>query len=181
MLLSIPVRQLSEWTKHQKHFTHVAHMSESHVIHMKESYHAYEGVMSQQHSSTPMKYSGKRAKKSSKFSREVCARLSYLICTSRCLLLCVVVCCSVSQCVAVCRSVSQCVVVCCSVYASVGSHLMSNSKFLSLLGFFTIPTTRNRCIPSMGWLPLVGSWKLEVSLAKEPYKRKDILQKRPIF
>ena len=33
----------------------------------------------------------------------------------------------------------------------------------------------------MGWLPLVGSLKLEVSLAKEPYKRKDILHKRPII
>ena len=33
----------------------------------------------------------------------------------------------------------------------------------------------------MGWLPLVGSLKLQVSFAKEPYKRDDILQKRPII
>jgi len=33
----------------------------------------------------------------------------------------------------------------------------------------------------MGWLRLVGSLKLQVSLAKEPYKRDDILQKRPII
>jgi len=33
----------------------------------------------------------------------------------------------------------------------------------------------------MGWLRLVGSLKLWVSLAKEPYKRDDILQKRPII
>jgi len=30
----------------------------------------------------------------------------------------------------------------------------------------------------MGWLRLVGSLKLYVSSAKEPYKRYDILQKR---
>jgi len=32
----------------------------------------------------------------------------------------------------------------------------------------------------MGWLRLVGSIKLQVSLSKEPYKRDYILQKRPI-
>jgi len=31
------------------------------------------------------------------------------------------------------------------------------------------------------WLRLVGSLKLQVSFAKEPYKREDILQKRPII
>jgi len=34
---------------------------------------------------------------------------------------------------------------------------------------------------TMGWLPLIGSLKLQVSFAKEPYKRGDILQKRPIL
>jgi len=33
----------------------------------------------------------------------------------------------------------------------------------------------------MGWLRLVGSFKLQVSVAKEPYKTDDILQKRPGF
>jgi len=33
----------------------------------------------------------------------------------------------------------------------------------------------------MGWLQLVGSIKLQVSFAKEPYKRDDILQKRPVI
>jgi len=33
----------------------------------------------------------------------------------------------------------------------------------------------------MGWLRLVGSLKLYVSFAKEPYKRGHILQKRPII
>ena len=32
----------------------------------------------------------------------------------------------------------------------------------------------------VGWLWLVGSIKLQVSFAKEPYKRDYILQKRPI-
>ena len=34
---------------------------------------------------------------------------------------------------------------------------------------------------TMGWLWLVGSMKLLVSFAKEPYKRDNILQKRPII
>ena len=38
------------------------------------------------------------------------------------------------------------------------------------------------CVEShMGWLQLVGSLKLQVSFAKEPYQRDYILQKRPIF
>jgi len=39
-----------------------------------------------------------------------------------------------------------------------------------------------RCyIADMGWLSLVGSIKLYVAFAKEPYKRDDILLKRPII
>jgi len=34
---------------------------------------------------------------------------------------------------------------------------------------------------TMGWLRLVGSLKLQVSFAKEPYKRDCILQKRPLI
>jgi len=37
------------------------------------------------------------------------------------------------------------------------------------------------CMIRMGWLRLVGSLKLQVSFAKEPYKRDDILQKRPMI
>jgi len=37
------------------------------------------------------------------------------------------------------------------------------------------------CASAMGWLRLVGSLKSLVSFAKEPYKRDDILQKRPII
>ena len=33
----------------------------------------------------------------------------------------------------------------------------------------------------MGWLRLVGSLKLQVSFAKEPYSEDDILQKRPVI
>jgi len=33
----------------------------------------------------------------------------------------------------------------------------------------------------MGWLRLVGSLKTQDSFAKEPYKRDDILKKRPIL
>jgi len=34
---------------------------------------------------------------------------------------------------------------------------------------------------AMGWLRFVGALKLQVSFAKEPYKRDDIQQKRPII
>ena len=47
---------------------------------------------------------------------------------------------------------------------------------------FKIITLSERCLESyvtMGWLRLVGSLKLHVSLAKEPYKRVYFLQKRP--
>ena len=37
------------------------------------------------------------------------------------------------------------------------------------------------CQTHMGWLRLVGSLNLHVSFAQEPYKRDDILQKRPII
>ena len=33
----------------------------------------------------------------------------------------------------------------------------------------------------IGWLRLVGSLKSQVSVAKEPYKRSNILQKRPVI
>ena len=37
-----------------------------------------------------------------------------------------------------------------------------------------------QCLPDMGWLRSVGSLKLWVSFAKEPYKRDYILQKRHV-
>ena len=40
---------------------------------------------------------------------------------------------------------------------------------------------RMKVFVSMGWLRIAGSLQLYVSFAKEPYKREDILQKRPIF
>jgi len=36
-------------------------------------------------------------------------------------------------------------------------------------------------LSAMGWLRCVGSLKLQVSFAKEPYQRDDILQRRPII
>jgi len=40
--------------------------------------------------------------------------------------------------------------------------------------------SHNRLL-SVGWVRLVGSLKLLVSFAKEPYQRDDILQKRPVI
>ena len=42
----------------------------------------------------------------------------------------------------------------------------------------TLPRLENA---TMGWLRVVGSLKLQVSFAKKPSKRDDILQKRPII
>jgi len=53
-------------------------------------------------------------------------------------------------------------------------------SFLTL----TIPWVSQKLwvwVGDMGWLPLVASLKLQVSFAKKPYKRDDILQKRPII
>ena len=48
-------------------------------------------------------------------------------------------------------------------------------------GKWRIKIRRLLCCASfvVGWLRLVGSWKLWVSFAKEPYKKDYILQKRP--
>ena len=48
-------------------------------------------------------------------------------------------------------------------------------------GCATRYTTMSQSVScDMGWLRLVGSLKLQLSFAKEPYKRDDILQKRPV-
>ena len=47
---------------------------------------------------------------------------------------------------------------------------------------FSLDSVSHTVFPShMGWLWLVGSIKLWVSFAKEPYKTDNILQKRPII
>ena len=63
------------------------------------------------------------------------------------------------------------------------SHHTYIQRYLCTLCIFN-----SRCVccampaTTMGWLPLIiGSLKLHVSFAKEPYKRDDILQKRPIL
>ena len=44
----------------------------------------------------------------------------------------------------------------------------------------SLPSKR-RLASAMGWLRLVGSLKLQVSFAKQPYKRDETLQKRPVI
>ena len=46
---------------------------------------------------------------------------------------------------------------------------------------FRPSSSRKRAEFHMGWLRLVGSFKLQISSAKEPCKRADILQMRPII
>jgi len=60
--------------------------------------------------------------------------------------------------------------------------LQLKAKIISLpnmLHPYADRVAQNSKVASMGWLRLVGSLKLQVSFAKEPYKRDDILQKRP--
>jgi len=112
----------------------------------------------------------------------------------------VTVCCRVLQNVTLCCSVLQYIAFCFSV---------SFYPFLSLFLFFSLPlfcalslvslslslthahmyaSSRHHsfiCIDSdldtMGWLRLLGSWKSQVSFAKEPHKRYCVLQKRPMI
>ena len=77
----------------------------------------------------------------------------------------VALCCGVMQCVAVCCSVLQCVAVCCSVLQCVAVCCRHR-----ILHFFQV------CHSSIN---LFVTAKRRYS-AKEPYKRDDILQKRPI-
>ena len=46
--------------------------------------------------------------------------------------------------------------------------------------FYTLVRVSERS-QGRGWLRLIGSLKVKVSNAKEPYKRDDIMQKRPII
>ena len=80
------------------------------------------------------------------------------------------------KCVAVCCSVLPCVAVCCSVYSYMnGWCVFWVYSQMSRLNHRSVPRV------NMGWLWWVGSIKLKVSFAKEPYKRDDILQNRPII
>jgi len=80
------------------------------------------------------------------------------------------VCCSVLQCVAVCCRELQCGAVCCCV--------VNKWPFLCMSSYQGVTRVTQE---GMRWLQLVASLKLQVSFAKEPYKRDDILQKRPII
>ena len=76
--------------------------------------------------------------------------------------------------VALCNAALQCVVACGSVWQCVAGHKRSlKSISFVIMWLFSFVT--------VGWLRLAGSLKLEVSFAKEPYKRDCILQKRPII
>ena len=106
--------------------------------------------------------------------------------------------CSVLQCVAVRCSVLQCVAVCCSalhcvkrnvgrsqhirVYVVCCSVLQYVAVYCSMLQCAALCQTKCWKEPAhIGWLRLVGSFKLHISFAKKPYKRDDILLKRPII
>jgi len=95
---------------------------------------------------------------------------------------CNAVCCSASQCVAVRCSALQCVAVRCSALQCVAvrcSALQCDAVRCSALQCDAV-----RCSPwslLMGWLRLVGSLKLLISLAEYRLFNRALLQKRPII
>jgi len=128
----------------------------------------------------------------------------------QCVLRCAAVYCSVLQCVAVCCGALQCVAVshschklpmnCTSatVLANlnqqtiwINSPMLIHPRAVKLLNKWLLANLlmynywriywASWRLASMGWLRLVGSFKLYVSFAKEPYKRDHILQKRPVI
>jgi len=104
-------------------------------------------------------------------------RCSVLCCVaaSCSVLQCVAACCSVLQYVALRCSVLQCVAVCCSIFCRY-TFWHPTYLFYSTQILIRLPPAM-----PMGWLRLVGSLKWWVPFAKEPYKRDDILQKRPVI
>ena len=138
----------------------------------------------------------------SKCTLQVCCSVLHSVAVCCSVLQCVAVCCSVLQCVAVCCSVLQCVAVCCSVKGVMHSRLMSRCTLQGCVCVCVCACVRvcvcacmcvrvrvctSVCVyvsdsvleTGMGWLRLVGSLKLNVSFARETYKRDYILQKRP--
>jgi len=76
--------------------------------------------------------------------------------------------------------VLQCVAVCGSALQSVAVSRHSLLQYDCVAACCSVETHRSGST-TMGWIRLVGSLKSYVSFAKEPYKRDDILQKRPII
>ena len=62
--------------------------------------------------------------------------------------------------------------------SKVGSIVILHSQFIAM---GNSSKGGSVVIFHMGWLRLVGSLKIQVSFAKEPYKETYILQKRPIY
>jgi len=75
---------------------------------------------------------------------------------------------------------------CMHTYIYIHTHLYiyAHRRLLLLLSIYLIDSYHSIMsffFSDMGWLRLVGSLKVKVFFAKEPYKRDDILQKRPII
>jgi len=66
----------------------------------------------------------------------------------------------------------------CSMPHKADSFMSHKAEVWEYLPVFAVPLS---CPCTMGWLWLVGSLQLWVSVAKEPYKRDDVLQKRRII
>jgi len=61
------------------------------------------------------------------------------------------------------------------------THMNGDMSHVTHAWWMSPPRTWQCRFLNMGWLRLVGSLKLQVSFAEEPYKLDDILWKRPII
>ena len=97
----------------------------------------------------------------------MCARARVCVCVCVCVYVYVYVC----VCIYVCVCVHVCAFVC----------VCRTSRWHTSLVLRPRHHRRTAGIIAMWWLPFLGSLILQVSIAKEPYKRDDFLQKRPVI
>jgi len=67
------------------------------------------------------------------------------------------------------------------IYIHIYLNLAHSDTFVNTLSHTHAQTHKDRAQTHMGWLRLVGSLKLQIYFAKKPYKRDDILQKKPVI
>ena len=97
----------------------------------------------------------------------MCECVSVWMCECVCVCVCIYAC----VCARACECACACVCVCVCVLLQTPRALLQTPRAL-------LQTHTCTC---MGWLHVAGSFKLQVSFATEPYKRDNILQKRPII
>jgi len=108
-------------------------------------------------------------------------RVSVRLCSSVCICFCMSLCLCVFFCVFICVCVCVCVCACACACVCVCFYVSMSMFCVCVIINKQVIEVNPPNISCMGWLRLVGSLKLKDSVAKGPYKRDDILQKRPII